>query len=104
MAARKTPPNRMSVPGNHDPRSVRAVPIPKAVLLGAAMNKGVAFKPGRAHLQRSLRPLLEVVAREPIDPSGLIAHRVPLSRALEAYALFNAQTADGTKVVLDPSR
>ncbi len=39
-----------------------------------------------------------------LDPTFVISHRWPLSRAPEAYRMFNDKTDDCTKVVLDPTR
>lgn len=71
---------------------------------GAVMNKGVTIKTGQTHMQRYLHPLLELVEKKKIDPSCIITHRVPLSQAPEAYAMFTDKTDGCIKVVLDPSR
>ncbi|MBL9209146.1 MAG: glutathione-dependent formaldehyde dehydrogenase, partial [Opitutaceae bacterium] len=55
-------------------------------------------------MQRYLRPLLERVEKKQIDPSCIITHRVPLTQAAEAYAMFAEKTDGCIKVVLDPSR
>lgn len=71
---------------------------------GAVMNKGVTIKTGQTHMQRYLHPLLQLVEEKKIDPSCIITHRVPLSQAPEAYAMFTDKTDGCIKVVLDPSR
>jgi len=74
------------------------------VPFGAAFGKGVTFKMGQTHTQKYLKPLLKLIEDGKIDPSFVITHRVPLSKAPEAYATF-ADHKDGCiKVVLDPSR
>ncbi len=74
------------------------------VPFGAVMNKGVTIKTGQTHIQRYLHPLLPLVEAKKIDPSCIITHRVPLSEAPEAYAMFTDKTDGCIKVVLDPSR
>jgi threonine dehydrogenase-like Zn-dependent dehydrogenase len=70
---------------------------------GAIFNKGVTLKMGQTHMQRYLQPLLALIEEGKIDPSFVITHRVPLSRAHQAYAMF-AEKRDGcVKVVLDPA-
>ena len=74
------------------------------VPFGAVMNKGVTIKTGQTHMQRYLHPLLELVEKKKIDLSCVITHRVPLSEAPQAYAMFAEKTDGCIKVVLDPSR
>ena len=72
------------------------------VPFGAAMNKGLTFKMGQTHMMRYMRPLLERIERGEIDPSFVISHRLPLSKAPEAYKMFRDKEDHCTKVVLDP--
>ena len=58
-------------------------------------------------LERGENPLraaesLERIERGEIDPSFVVSHRVPLSRAPEMYRIFNDKQDSCTKVVLDP--
>jgi threonine dehydrogenase-like Zn-dependent dehydrogenase len=70
--------------------------------LGAAFNKGLTFKMGQTHVQRYLRPLLQLVQDGKIDPSFVITHRLPLEFAPEAYDLFKHKRDGCVKVVLAP--
>lgn len=72
------------------------------VPFGALMNKGLTVKTGQTHMMRYMKPLLERVERGEIDPSFVISHRVPLSRAPEMYRIFRDKEERCTKVVLDP--
>jgi threonine dehydrogenase-like Zn-dependent dehydrogenase len=73
------------------------------VPFGAVFGKGVSLKMGQTHMQKYLRPLLTLIEEKKIDPSFVVTHRVPLTRAPEAYATF-ANKEDGCiKVVLDPA-
>ncbi len=73
------------------------------VPFGAVFNKGVTIKMGQTHVQRYLRPLLEYVEQGKIDPSFVITHRVPLTRAPEMYDTFCEKRDACIKVVLDPA-
>jgi threonine dehydrogenase-like Zn-dependent dehydrogenase len=70
---------------------------------GAVFNKGVTMRMGQTHMQRYLRPLLKLVEDGKIDPSFVITHRVPLSKAPEAYDMFVEKKQGCIKVVLDPA-
>src|SRR6187431_2138981 len=72
---------------------------------GAAFAKALTFRMGQTHVHRYMRPLLERIDAGHIDPSFVISHRRwPLSRAADAYGMFNDKREDCTKVVLDPAR
>ncbi len=73
------------------------------VPFGAVFGKGVTLKMGQTHMQRYLQPLLELVRDGKIDPSFVVTHRVPLTQAPEAYAMFCDKRDGCIKVVLDPS-
>jgi threonine dehydrogenase-like Zn-dependent dehydrogenase len=70
--------------------------------LGAFMNKGLTLKSGQTHMQRYMRPLLEKIVSEEIDPSFLITHRVKLADAPQAYKTFRDKKDGCVKVVLKP--
>ncbi len=69
---------------------------------GAAMNKGLTFKMGQTHVQRYLRPLLDLVQKGDIDPAFVITHRLPLDDAPHAYKIFKQKEDNCIKVVLKP--
>jgi threonine dehydrogenase-like Zn-dependent dehydrogenase len=71
--------------------------------LGAVFNKGVTIRMGQTHMQRYMQPLLQLVQDGKIDPSFVITHRVPLSRAPQAYETFSNKEDGCIKVVLDPA-
>ncbi len=70
--------------------------------MGAAFGKGLTLKMGQTHVHRYMRPLLEKIEHEEIDPSFVITHRYPLDRAPEAYRMFREKKDDCIKVVLEP--
>lgn len=69
---------------------------------GAAFAKGLTLRMGQTHVHRYLPRLLALIETGRVDPSFIVSHRWPLSRAPEAYRMFNDKTDDCTKVVLDP--
>jgi threonine dehydrogenase-like Zn-dependent dehydrogenase len=73
------------------------------VPFGPAMNKGLTFKMGQTHMQKYMKPLLKLVEDGKIDPSFVITHRVPLSKADKAYPMFIEKKDGCIKVVLDPA-
>lgn len=72
--------------------------------LGAAFAKGLTMRMGQTHVHRYLRPLLELIESGRLDATFVVSHRWPLSRAPEAYRMFNDKADDCTKVVLDLTR
>jgi threonine dehydrogenase-like Zn-dependent dehydrogenase len=73
------------------------------VPFGAAFNKGVTIRMGQTHMQRYLRPLLQLIEDGKIDPSFVVTHRVPLGQAPKAYEMFTEKRNGCIKVVLDPA-
>ncbi|MEO6001871.1 MAG: zinc-dependent alcohol dehydrogenase [Opitutus sp.] len=71
--------------------------------IGAIMNKAVTIKTGQTHMQRYMRHLLSLIEDGKIDPSFVITHRVPLSKAPEMYETFVEKRDGCIKVVLDPA-
>ena len=69
---------------------------------GAAFAKGITFRMGQTHVQKYLRPLLDLIRNGKIDPSFVITHRVRLDEAPEAYRMFNNKEDGCIKVVLQP--
>ncbi len=69
---------------------------------GAAMNKGLTMKMGQTHTHRYMKPLLEKIMSDDIDPSFVITHRLPLSEAPGGYKKFRDKVDGCIKVVLKP--
>lgn len=70
--------------------------------LGSAFAKGLTFKMGQTHVQRYMRPLLQLIQEGAIDPTFVVTHRLPLEFAPEAYELFKHKRDGCVKVVLIP--
>jgi threonine dehydrogenase-like Zn-dependent dehydrogenase len=73
------------------------------VPFGAANQKGITFRQGQTHMHRYMQPLLRTIEEGKVDPSVIITHRIPLSQAPDAYAMFTEKRDGCIKVVLDPA-
>ena len=70
---------------------------------GPAMNKGITMKMGQTHMQKYMQPLLKLIEDKKIDPSFVITHKVPLSKAPKGYEMFREKKNKCIKVILDPA-
>ena len=70
--------------------------------IGAAFGKGLTLRMGQTHMQRYMRPLMDLVASGKIDPSFIISHRLALDDAPQGYRDFKNKQNDVTKVVMRP--
>jgi threonine dehydrogenase-like Zn-dependent dehydrogenase len=68
--------------------------------MGAVVNRSLTIKAGQCHVQRYMRPLLQRIQDGEIDPSFVITHRLPLSRAAEGFRMFLDKEDDCEKVIL----
>jgi len=67
---------------------------------GPAFSKGLTFKMGQTHVHRYLRPLLNLIETDQIDPSFIITHRLDLSEAATGYSTFRNNPDECFKVVM----
>lgn len=70
--------------------------------MGAAFNKGLTLHMGQTHVQRYMKPLLDRIENDEIDPSFVITHRLRLDDAPDGYRIFREKAYDCIKVVLKP--
>jgi threonine dehydrogenase-like Zn-dependent dehydrogenase len=70
--------------------------------IGSVMQRSLTIKTGQAHVQRYMRPLLEMIENGDIDPSFVITHRMSLDDAPKAYDMFKNKKDNCIKVVLKP--
>lgn len=75
-----------------------AVTVPMGPLIG----KALTVKSGQTHVQRYLKPLMQLVEDGVIDPSFLITHTAPLSEGPDLYRTFRDKKDGCIKVVLKP--
>ncbi|UXI70629.1 zinc-dependent alcohol dehydrogenase [Tahibacter amnicola] len=85
----------VSVPG------VYAGPI-HGLQFGDAFEKGLTFRMGQTHVQRLMPELLQFVQEGKLNPAVIISHRLPLSRVVDGYAMFDKKEDACRKVVLAP--
>jgi 2-desacetyl-2-hydroxyethyl bacteriochlorophyllide A dehydrogenase len=62
--------------------------------------KGISITGGIANVVNYMDETLALINSGALRPSRIISHRMPLSKAEEAYSLFHAREA--TKIVMDP--
>ncbi len=70
------------------------------VPFGAAFGKGLTLKMGQTHTQKYMKPLLEKILADKIDPSFVITHRIQLDQGPEAYKKFNDEKDEYIKVII----
>jgi len=70
--------------------------------LGSLMNRSLTIKSGQAHVQRYMRPLLDLIESGAIDPSFVVTHTMALEDAPAAFELFKWKKDNCIKVVLKP--
>ncbi|HEY0527141.1 MAG TPA: zinc-dependent alcohol dehydrogenase [Stellaceae bacterium] len=70
--------------------------------MGSFMNRSLTMKAGQAHVQRYLRPLLELIEQGKIDPTFVITHEMPLDDAPHGYRIFRDKQDNCEKIVLHP--
>jgi threonine dehydrogenase-like Zn-dependent dehydrogenase len=68
--------------------------------IGAIVNRSLTIKSGQCHVQRYMRPLLQRIQNGEIDPSFIITHRMPLSKASDGFEIFAKKEDECLKVVL----
>lgn len=71
------------------------------VPFGAAFGKGLTFKMGQTHTQKYMKPLLDKILAEEIDPSFVITHKVRIDDGPNAYKLFSDKKDECIKVIID---
>jgi threonine dehydrogenase-like Zn-dependent dehydrogenase len=72
------------------------------VPFGAIVNKALTVKTGQTHVQRYMRPLLEMIQQGRIDPSFIISHHMSLEDAPRGFQMFRDKQDQCTKIVLKP--
>jgi threonine dehydrogenase-like Zn-dependent dehydrogenase len=70
--------------------------------LGGAFAKGLTLKMGQTNVHRYLPRLTKYISEGKIDPSFVITHRAPLTRAADMYKTFGEKKDNCIKVVLKP--
>jgi threonine dehydrogenase-like Zn-dependent dehydrogenase len=70
--------------------------------MGAIVNRSLTIRSGQTHVQRYMRPLLERIESDEIDPGFVVTHRMRLEDAPEGYDIFLNKEDECMKVVLKP--
>jgi len=67
---------------------------------GAAFGKGLTFKMGQTNTQKYMKPLLDKILKDEIDPSFVITHKIRIGDGPEAYKNFNENKDEFIKVII----
>lgn len=67
---------------------------------GAAFGKGLTMKMGQTHTQKYMKPLLDRILNDEIDPSFVISHRMTLEEGPKAYKSFNNEKDEFIKIIM----
>jgi threonine dehydrogenase-like Zn-dependent dehydrogenase len=70
--------------------------------IGSIMQRSLTIRTGQAHVQRYMRPLLQMIENGDIDPSFVVTHVMSLDDAPDAYEMFKHKQNGCIKVVLKP--
>jgi len=70
---------------------------------GKLWEKGQRLGTGQANVKAYNRRLRDLIAAGRANPSFIVSHELPLSRAPEAYMHFDRRDEGWTKVVLKPA-
>ena len=70
--------------------------------MGAIVNRSLTIRSGQTHVQRYMRPLLDRIESDEIDPSFIVTHRLRLDDAPQGYDIFLNKEDECMKVVLKP--
>ncbi len=70
------------------------------VPFGAAFGKGLTLKMGQTHMHKYLKPLLNMILEDKIDPSFIISHRIGLDDAADIYETWQKKQDGVTKIVI----
>jgi threonine dehydrogenase-like Zn-dependent dehydrogenase len=68
--------------------------------VGSFMQRSLTLKTGQCHVQRYMKPLLNMIENGRIDPTFVITHRMRLEDAPKGYDLFLKKEDNCEKVVL----
>ena len=67
---------------------------------GAAFGKGLTLKMGQTHTQKYMKPLLDLILKDEIDPSFVITQKIHIEQGPLAYQQFNDDKNECIKVVI----
>ena len=70
--------------------------------IGAVFGKGLTIRTGQTNMHNYMKPLLDRIENDEIDPSFIITHPLALADAPTGYATFKERQNDCMKVVMRP--
>ena len=69
---------------------------------GAAYDKNLTYKAGRAPARQYMEPMLDWIREDPTRFSSVVSHRLPLEEDVHAYDICDRKLEGCTKVLLVP--
>src|SRR5215217_4242210 len=70
--------------------------------MGSVMNRALTIKTGQAHVQKYMKPLLQMIENGDIDPTFVITHTMSLEDAPRGFDMFKNKKDNCIKIVLKP--
>ena len=78
-------------------------PLPSAVKLGDAVNKGLTLRMNQCPVKRQWPRLFEHIRNGHLTPSDLVTHRIPLEHIAEGYHIFSSKLDGCIKPLVVPT-
>ena len=72
------------------------------ILFGSIVNRALTVKSGQTHVQRYMKPLLQLIEQGKIDPSFIVSHTLPLAQAPQGFRMFRDKQDSCIKIILKP--
>lgn len=69
---------------------------------GDIINRNINIRTGQAPVIPYMPTLYNLIAKNKIDPSDIVTHKLPLNKASHGYEVFDTKTENCIKVILKP--
>jgi threonine dehydrogenase-like Zn-dependent dehydrogenase len=79
-------------------------PVPNAVKIGDAMNKGITMRMNQASVKRNIDRCFYHIKAGHINPKDMVTHRFPLEEISEGYHMFSSKLDGIIKPIVIPPR
>jgi threonine dehydrogenase-like Zn-dependent dehydrogenase len=71
--------------------------------IGPLMEKGIVMHGSQVHVQKYWHKILEIFEKGEVDPTFVYTHRLPFSKVVEGYRMFDKKEDGVEKILLVPS-
>ncbi|RYZ89842.1 MAG: glutathione-dependent formaldehyde dehydrogenase [Proteobacteria bacterium] len=79
-------------------------PVPNAVKIGDAMNKGITMRMNQASVKRNVERCFYHIEAGHINPKDMVTHRIPLEDISDGYHMFSSKLDGIIKPIVIPPR